>query len=729
MFQGHNVLVVLQTPTTLAELLLYAEKKGTNQIILSTQATVSMLINSLTASTLAVEPKINNYAGSLVKKTFKGKEFEFLIIPPLDQIYNVSYGKFLFKHYLSKFISPEKWAHNSSFSFKTWTDLNPEKILKDWEQAFAIAVDIETLPAATDNGFPLIDIVGYTAVFVDGPVWRTESIVVELRNMDQYAFIKALNALSSPKIFQNGNYDNAYLLAYDLTIHNYRYDTMNMMHALYAELPKDLGFLAAFFVRETLYWKDLSKSNDRYEQLLYNARDTWATANAAMAWLMSAPAYALKNYSLSFPINFPCLYSNMTGIAFSEAICSRTREAQFQKQYELERSLNKMTASSFNTASPNHKKALLVALGCADIAAQSTDAKSLAKAAYRSALNARIINKILEVQKLKKQISTYLTKNQGFRGKAMYSLNACGTDTGRLSSGENAFYTGKNIQNTPRGPVVKQCYLSSTKDINEWDTWESDLEQAESRDTAFISGDERLIAAVSGTRDFHSVNCSAFFGVPYEQIYDDEKKETLDKTLRDLAKRVNHGANYNMGPPTLVDTMGLEYIYKAKRLLKLPKTWGPIQIAEYLLEQFHKTYPDIAGKYYVAVKASIRKTQMLVGATGWTRYCFGNPEKSKLDLNAYVAHGPQSLNAMVLNMAYWDVFIHVALPNAGKFRLYAQIHDSIKFGTRKGYSHLAIEVKNRMEIPIEVTCVQGKTRTLKVPAALKGPAKAWSELK
>jgi len=45
--------------------------------------------------------------------------------------------------------------------------------------------------------------------------------------------------------------------------------------------------------------------------------------------------------------------------------------------------------------------------------------------------------------------------------------------------------------------------------------------QAEARYTAYLSGDEALIHAVDCGKDFHSLNASAFFGVPYEEIYRD----------------------------------------------------------------------------------------------------------------------------------------------------------------------------------------------------------------
>ena len=420
-------------------------------------------------------------------------------------------------------------------------------------------------------------------------------------------------------------------------------------------------------------------------------------------------------------------------------------------------SLEKLTATrNFNSNSPKQVKELLTILGCGDL--ESSDEKNLKKAILRHPLNSRILNQILDIRGDRKLVSTYLrsdeditaTSKRGakeYNERILYALNPHGTDTGRLASREHHFWCGLRVQNIPRGEDVKRTIKSDPGFL----FGECDLEQAESRDTAFISGDAALIRAVSGTHDFHSVNASSFFGVPYASIYSNELKKTLDKSLRDLAKRVNHGANYLMGPDVLIDTMGEDKVLEARRLLNLPRTYSLRQVAEYLLAQFHKTYPALSRTFYPWVVHQVTTTSLLksqatyivspeiesVGYNrlewysqvgGWTRHCFGNPSKNKLDKNAYVAHVPQSLNAMTLNKAYMDVFYNVALKYPRDFKLCAQIHDSILFQYRTGHEHLAEEVKKRMEIPVRIVGCDGITREFVVPAANKIGKEYWSEL-
>ena len=329
-----------------------------------------------------------------------------------------------------------------------------------------------------------------------------------------------------------------------------------------------------------------------------------------------------------------------------------------------------------------------------------------------------------------------------WHGRIFFALNPHGTDTGRLASRESAFWCGWQIQNWPRDRDeinLKRTVISDPGFL----FGEGDYEQAEARDTAYLSGDTNLIKAVDDqTRDFHGTNASAFFGLPYEKIVNSYVPEnsnsgewvhkTVDKAIRDLSKRTNHGANYNMGAGVMLDTMGLRNVLRAQSLLKLPRHWSPLKVCDYLLERFDATYPVVRDKkngWYARVIADVTSKQMLVGPTGWTRYCFGNPSANKRDLNRYVAHPPQSLNAMMLNIAYKKVFKDIWMPHYRIFKLGPQIHDSIVYQYAKGEDWLVDEVKKAMRVPVEVTDIFGVKRTLVVPVGMKSGAERWSEVK
>lgn len=703
---GAALNLCFQEPTTLSEVLFAASSKGISQIITTSPKLLEKLLGK--------KASVSNYAGSL----FRSGDVEILIIDPLSNLLTVPYGAFVTTRYISKLATPTKWLPSIPFHWSVINASTFDEAFSSLQSAFLVAIDIETTKE------PLaISCVGYAGLWIqpDGS-FRHHSYVLKIEDAYDVELMRKLNwELQAPKVMQNGKYDVNYLMRYGAPVYNWQLDTLNMMHSWYAELPKDLGFIASFLVRESMYWKDLAKEGDLYH---YNALDTYQTLQAAISWLVEAPAWAFTNYIKKFPLNFASVMCELRGIKRDEEKRKQAHLEASTKVAQQQATLDTWLGTPLKVNSPKQVTQLVKLLG--NPVVESVDETSLKKEAFKHPLNALILGHILQMRKDKKLISTYLEEKE-FNGRILYSINPHGTDTGRNASMEHHFWTGLQIQNVPRGDSVK-CTLVADKGF----AWaECDLEQAESRGTAHVSGDKNLLANTSGTRDFHSINASSFFGTPYEEIYDDTKKKALNKKLRDLAKRVNHGANYLMGPMVLVDTMGMEKITEAKILLKLPRMWSFKQVAEYLLAQFHRTYPSLESTFYTGVVRDVVRTRMLIGATGWTRYCFGHPDKNKRDKNAYVAHVPQSLNAMIVDEAFLDVFLNVALPNPDNFKLLAQIHDSILFQYRIGHEYLCEEVRKRMERPTQVTGYDGVTRTLLVPAALKMKptgAKYWNEL-
>jgi len=601
MYNGHTTYVCLEPISLLTHLEMYCERKNATRVVSTSVPLLQKLVER--HGSTVVPKSISNYAGSV----FTYKNLEIVFIDPLRQLFTVPYGKFLAARYISKVCATESWSEATQFQWSVLdTAARIESAYHDLSTAYAIATDIETFQSPLS-----IRCIGYCGVFIgtDG-VLHTRAYVLPLDSVYNLYWMRKINDLPAQKIFQNGKYDNAYLLRYNAPPKNWLWDTQHFFHCWYSELPKDLAFLNAFFLRKVVYWKDLAETTDLFEYYKYNAMDTWATANVWIQQLCSAPDWVRRNYTLEFPLVFPCLLAEMTGLRRDQdALIKARSQVDAEESAELA-SLQKMLgAPTFNPGSPVQVKKLLQLLGCGDI--ESSNEKDIAKAKLRHPLNARILDKILTIRGLRKLATTYLRldsdgevkKSTGrleggakeFHGRILYSLNPHGTDPGRLASREHHFWCGLQIQNVPRGEPGQPSHTKTTICADDgFYLGESDLEQAESRDTAYISGDTNLIAAVSGTRDFHSHNASTFFGHQYESIYDDSTAKTKDKPLRDLSKRTNHGANYNMGPDVMVDTMGLDKVWIAKKLLKLPYIAAGA-VCEHLLTVFHLTYPRLRG--------------------------------------------------------------------------------------------------------------------------------------
>jgi DNA polymerase I-like protein with 3'-5' exonuclease and polymerase domains len=496
-----------------------------------------------------------------------------------------------------------------------------------------------------------------------------------------------------------------------------------------------LDFITAFTIRNSEFWKNEGHTGNLEDYYRYNARDGWATANSFLSILSELPEYATRNYCQEFPVVFPCHQAEMTGIQVDMGRLEQLRSEQTQKLEAKKADLGVIVGAGFNPSSPPQVKRLMQVLGCDT--SKGTGVIQLQKAMFQHPLNTRILDAVLEYRKARKLVSTYLVPNKFWKGRCFYAINPHGTDTARLASTESQFagwgdyegeLSGLQIHNIPRDRddiEVKAMFVADSGFL----FGEGDYKQAEARDTGYLSGDKNLIAAVDSENDFHATNVERFFGLPYNTIYDNDTNTVLNKEIRYLSKRTNHGANYNMGWAVLIDTMGLKNIYLAHKLLKLPTHWGPRKIAEYLLDCYDKAYPDVRGPYYDSIKYAVLTTRMLVSPLGWTRYCFGNPNKSKQDLNSYVAHPSQNLNAGTLNRAWMSVFENVALREPRDFKLCAQIHDSIVFQYREGRTDLVRRVAECMLFSVEVKDCKGVTRQLRVPVDMKAEAKRWSDIK
>lgn len=753
-FGGTNVYAVCEPVPLLKQLEMYCVKRNVTKVVTTNTDVLRKLLEKQNWQGRGT-PSLSDYAGSL----FHHNGVEIVIVPPIQQIVTVPHGRFLFNRYVSKVLNPQDWRESTPF---VWSILDPSNIDEAYEYlatAYAIAEDIETLRENLR-----IRCVSFTGITFANGVFRTRSFVLPIDSDWALAWYRRISELPVQKIFQGGQYDNAYKLRFSIHTTNWLWDTLNLFHSWYSELPKDLGFLNAFFLRDVVYWKDLAETQDLYEYYKYNALDGWATANVWITQMLTMPDWARHNYTLEFPLVFPCLLSEMTGLEQDHEALLVARQTLDKQIEEKENILRRMLHSpTFNVGSPKQVLALLHLLGNKNI--NSTEEKDLKKAALTHPLTSRIVNAILEIRGLRKLVSTYLrldsdatAKNNwngaaAYRGRIFYSLRPSGTDTARLASQKSAFWCGLQIQNIPRGEPGEPSYTKTTICASEGFVIAGvDLTSAETYDTAYISGCKPLMEILNSDKNFHGWNASKFFGLGYDTIIDAKTGEVLNKPIRYIAKRVNHGFNYNMGWAVLIDTMGEDKIWQARVLIGLPNGMTSRQIAEYLLHQANVTYPEIRADYYpwviktvaverkltsravhFATKYSAEQIQKLLDRGDWTRYTFLSPDKNKLHLNSLVAHCPQSLNARTLNEAYMQVFYEIALPEAADYRLHAQIHDEILCSFRKGRTDLLHRTRELMQIPVAVRDVKNVTRIFTVPASLKaGPdkqgVKYWSDV-
>jgi DNA polymerase I-like protein with 3'-5' exonuclease and polymerase domains len=734
---------MLRTPDTIAEVEMKCKAAGVTGIVCSNEAFLGKL---LAAQPDFIPPNnrrgitLDDYQGSFLETP--REKLPVIIINPLGNLVTVRYATAAAKRFIKKLTRPASWFPMTKFTWSLAQEDTIAATFNRWEsRAALISIDIETPKPQTEH--KAINCVGYCAYFPDTAT--TECLVIPFTSTYWWMWVRKFNKLPQPKVFQNGLYDNLYFMRWGCPVFNWLYDTQHLFHSWYSEFPKRLDFITAYSLRRIRYWKDDGKTGNLQDYYRYNAQDCWATLNSWLALIGECDDYALANYLEEFPLVFPSITCELEGLA---ADVERLAVVRGQKEQEVtlkQAALERMIACpGFNPNSTPQKKQLFKVLGVSHL--PDTAAASMLKAKAAHPLNNRILSEMTEIIAARKLISTYLGQEKLFHGRWHYKINPAGTDTARLASTESSYWCGLQIQNIPRGDSLKQCCISDPG----WLLAEIDKSQAEARCVGYLAGEEKLIAVVEGPHDYHSVNVTAFFGIPYEQVYDDAKKKTINKEIRDLAKRTNHGANYNMGATVMLDTMGPKNVSKAKVLLKLPRSWTLKQVCSYLLERYEATYPKVKGEYYDAIIREIELTGKLTSAFGWVRTFFGKPSRTnKPALNAAVAHPSQNLSVAIVNREFYKVWRcqiygsyfkyeanvgHIAIEEVpcdlrGKIRIKAQIHDSIFFQYREGQDDLPEIVHGLMDTRINITGADGVTRSMFIPSEVAAGKRRWSELK
>ncbi len=703
----HSTKLQSQRPSMKSELALLAASAKTNLIATTDFATLKLINPHL-------EGTENDNIGTVLEFTSPTNvsvTLRIILLPSLVFNFSQNHGAFLIDHFLQKLVT-KRFLKKDGFNWEFVLPSNVNSIAESSKGSFLCAVDIET----TKEGLKITS-VAYTFGFLSTSGIVSTKTYVIVCNKENYPFcidaMRILNNTPTPKVMQNGQYDATYFLRFDAPLHNWLYDTYILAHCIFQELPKNLSFISSFYLDNYIYWKDESGRN-LYE---YNAKDTHNTFWVWLAMLGYAPQYAIENYKNKFHTTFPALSCGLDGLVVNPVTMGDHYAEEIIKKESAQKSLAQLIAiPTFNPGSPKQVLQLFHALG--HTSATSSDAKETQKFKEQSPLYVRIADYITKYREAAKASGTYFQLDL-LGGRLMFKLDQCGTDTGRLASQASNFWCGTQVQNMPE-------YARDMVEADHgWIFGAVDKAQAESYCTGYISEDTNLIHTVTTSPDFHCQNASMFFGIPFSELFSVATGKKLNKPIRDVAKRVNHGANYNMGWSVLWETMGTKEVLMAKKLLKLPPSMSIKSVCEYLLQCFDKAYPVIRGKWYTQIIAEVLRTGKLVTPTGYTRRTFLRPHKNKPDLNSCVAHKPQSLSSELVERAFVTIYHELQLKKYyGKFRLKAPIHDEIIFIATPDIIDEALEdVAQMMVIPITIN-----NRLMTIPST-KGKGMKWSELK
>lgn len=738
---------------TISELVTKAKNSGCQGIFLCNEGTLRNLVPAKGAT-------LDLYRGTRLDYSVP-----VVVGNSLTHINTVDHGKFLLQNDLEKF-KRLGLQETRSFSFEVLaeTHLFPEA-LQAIQNAVFVAYDIETVTISPDGkvqagdteeeseavegGETIITCASYSCFTNEGKI---KTYVLPFVNFMQrhwhndgdfglaLQFLREANATDTPKVMHNGMYDCLHSIVYHAWPRNFCLDTMAMAYSQYSSLPKSLDFLASIVLPDFYQWKpqaqEASQSKDINKYWEYNAKDTFNTARICLHYLKHLPAYARRNYATQFKLVYPALYCGFEGFLVDNAKREELRGkrlvvleqmlSELQTMVDAKGDIHAKKPTGFNPGSYRQVQFYLYdVLGAKDPRIgfkkvngkrirleRGTDEKNLSAVGEQHPILYAITSRILQYRENQKAIGTYFEFAQR-NGRLLYNINPFGTDTGRMSAKKSSFWCGTQIQNIPH--YAKSMLIADPGFI----LCEPDNSQSEARCTAYLSKETELIKALETPgKDFYKSLGTLFFGMPYEEVTTDFRNRVL--------KKIVHGTNYMMGAETFIQNAGVENLLFAANILGI--NIGPLSgqmtlkaFATMLLEKYHSPFPRIR-KWYQEVKNEISTTHMLKGPTGWTRYFFGDIQKKHQIFASAVAHGPQNLSVMILNIGWWKQW-ELQKREPIDFRMKAQIHDSAPFQYRKGREDIRKKAIECFENP---TVVHG--RTLRIPVDYKsGPN--WGNMK
>jgi len=511
-----------------------------------------------------------------------------------------------------------------------------------------LSVDIETI------GFEVIDCVGISddaeraicIPFIGGRLSPSELAYVWRRLYNKFH--------TSRIIGQNIQFDLTRLERYGFRFPHIYFDTMLAHHLLYPEFDHDLGFITSIYTKEP-YYKHEIKEN-RWE---YNCKDAAFTYEAYEGLLAELKHTNQLDYFNEHILSLirPIMAMQDEGFVIDKpALHATRRRLELERDY-LQLVLEQQVGFAINVRSGPDLRRLLyedlrlpVKKRTKKAQAPATDEELIRSFAFDYPQHAGVLRGVLDVRERRTLLSGFLNLDTGADGRYKANYLIHGTKSGRLSSRGRG--EGPQLQNIPL--KARKMFVASPGHI----LIQGDLKRAEAMFVAFDSCSPALQALY--TNDGINPYCEFASSVMGRRIT--KSDELVYKTF----KSVTHASNYGMAWKKLIIVLRLAGINIED--LDIRGLWGSKKKAEFLIESYHASYPEIRSVWHKRIRGLVRPTRCIHDAFGRRRLFL-----DRMDEDLYrkaFAQRPQSSIVTVTN-------IGVRRLVAQGYRVVAQVHDSI----------------------------------------------------
>ena len=494
------------------------------------------------------------------------------------------------------------------------------------------------------------------------------------------------------KCGQNLTFDSTFLLRrYGIQSANMD-DTMVAQQILMPEFRKGLDFIASIWTSIPYYkaeGKEFIAGRGAWDRgWRYNCFDSLACREAFPNQMKQLEAQGnVETYERQIKLLPVLAFMMEGGIKIDvEGMTKRYNELEGEI-YQAEEDLNKIAGTPLNARSPKQLMEYFYGkLGHSPYKSKgrvSTDEIAMKRLIRKGVKEADYVLKIRRTTKLR---STYLDPSKvDSDGRMRCAYNPVGTLFSRLSSSENIFGSGNNLQNQPHN--VLKYFIADKGYI----IYSIDLAQAENRIVAYVGRVDTMIKAFEDRLDLHSLTGALISSKPYEQVIEEDKNGknchlgSGDKTWRFWGKKANHGLNYDLG----YKKFSLHY--------EIPERDG-----KFIVERYHSAYPGVRESYHSYVRQQLANGRVITNLLG-RRTLLLDRWDDTLFKKGYscIPQGTVGdiINERGLNYVYYDQ------NNFKDVWLLMQVHDSIGFqvplsiGWDK-HAEILLKIKGSLETPL-----------------------------
>jgi DNA polymerase-1 len=311
----------------------------------------------------------------------------------------------------------------------------------------------------------------------------------------------------------------------------------------------------------------------------------------------------------------------------------------------------------------------------------SCDKEALLKIGNREPLLQPLIQKIEEYRSLGVLLKTFVLAPADIDGRMRCSYNICGAETFRFSSSKNAFGSGGNMQNIPKGgeddeglvlPNIREMYIPDEG----FTFFDTDLSKADLRIVTWESGEGEMKALLRAGKDPYVEAAREFYKDPsLKKTRDDGSEHPRYRTFKSFA----HGSHYLGTPHGLSRRLGLT-VHEVDRVQK----W------------YFGRFPAIP-KWQQDFKAQLRARRYVQNIFGYRRYYFDRIDESTE--REAIAWLPQSTVACYINRIWMNLWEQT---DRALMQVLMQVHDSLagQFPThRKAEAQAALKQAGEIVLP------------------------------